>query len=1345
MAPLVNGSSAGNESPELSSDVALLRAETRDVSDRILHELYALNRAEDITGTKERGGARATDLWVTLNTELSAAFFDNGGVALAEALLKLNRMDDAALHHPENRSLAETIIGRTRSTAKKLSAVVHELRYLRPHQSAEAVADDFGGVIGELRRLVHRIGEDADYLLWNFDGAEELPETLPVSDPMDQEMYGERWETMIRISGIQAKKGVGSFKRSVLALSEQKTRIVLSELEDAIAKLQLSSHPERTELIEAYALLFEWLQHQMVYYTEGDGDSLGLYHFDREPAPRMVKLFQSMDLIKHHDPVFFANIIGFDPHSAELYSLEWGNFLHKAMANTEQYLAQPGARAPMLKTLFRQLLEVDSSVPVYTGAYSEAHLRSLVAEVRGKLAEEPPESRASFMAFAAPFLLRFSLEARLAVELALISEVDIESKTNQLLRLIADVKQPMTLLKEIGEAPLAVLRDARVEAKLREIFGPAVDGVRVLKNDCSRETPDVVKAVFDRIPSITIGPATGGVFYGGFIQSALIHADRYQPWVVALVLGLSKLPYRNGGEFLRAALQGRFIPPDFARANRFAHGATPWGGSPNVETMESYDRNKSVLQELITPTDFDEYEDARAQAAKLHPGDRAAFWAYFINHREQAKHYREVHWHGAIWEMGDRADADGFSAGESAEDILVASLVSNPSDNAIVKTGLPYFLDHVPAERRLEVLDLIEKNAAHHSSGALDIVTPLIRTDVLKQLPPEDYRLFLELPHQAAILDRILSGACPYISGAGEDQSYPERYHPEDLLLYAVQHSTPEVVDKMLMNVFPAVSVGPKKLQILEIMRDTPALVPLLWYRLGVVKNNGDEIWRATFFPAFRQHVPAAIPEFLHYTDMVPAGMRLALVRESLAAPGGVDEFFKDPRDVLQDAELGSAPTLAAVAEAAPERVPELLPFFPDFISPEHLGKFVSKYADILRRYFFKNATAFYQAAGNDTAVALLKILVHDRPETVLCFTEQLAAMPLEDPEKASRRGAYIDQMARYLCVTDENANALVDPLDTDELYRLCHASADRVTDLFERQFSALLTKNRKKILNVPLQNRGAWGRAIVSRVPHAFLYACPDEAIPDFMLCFWRDRGLFALALSRMPKDRASALRVFNPADANKVTAADRNALGERLHHFVNSATPSEDRLPILLAAMDFCGRSIDGRVSKVTYQHIHPKDRALILGRTLRSPTVATAFLTDIPAFAEKIGRDAESFDGADETVIAAGKDALYKTAAASHTVQAALRNDTHFTYFPSVAATPYLKDLITDPLIRKLVSCDVDQVFSPSFAERLEACGLLSRIEWARRAEKHRRRLPVAPRAAKKRGRKNKPPLV
>lgn len=499
----------------------------------------------------------AFEEWTDVSMELDDIFFDANGGVLGAQLLKFAELDDAEL--PHIRSEALRLIAQTALVAQRMSPLIDRLCAVMPtmsrkdvieklregevlktktadYQAIQSIRRSLLGVLSDLEERLEKVTGDEEKTqeqrpkVWNFDEAVRLAPSIIPHDPFASDEETKRY---------WIDRG-GDF----LSVSSRKTESLLYELE--VLRRASAESKEKATLVGALDVIERWIDRNALMYDDTTGIELNTYHLGMESKEEMNAVFCALDVVKHDNPKFFVSLMGINPAGGK--SPYFGNFIHKALFNTQEYVddcrtivgdvgrkddaEKKGARATVnvFTNSLAQLFLMNGTVPHWDFDHiiSEAGFKALQQKMQKQIAAEPDEKKKIALATAwAQTLIKPSAEAQFAKQIDIMREGNLPELKAKLFQGLDDHEHPLVALDTIALLPRIAFRDPVIKERLTAVFGEdAVKKSETLRKNCTEKSPEVVRAIFDQIPMFDYENAKMGNFISIALQTAMNREGR---------------------------------------------------------------------------------------------------------------------------------------------------------------------------------------------------------------------------------------------------------------------------------------------------------------------------------------------------------------------------------------------------------------------------------------------------------------------------------------------------------------------------------------------------------------------------------------------------------------------------------------------------------------------------------------------------------------------------------------------------------------------------------------------------------------------------------------------------
>lgn len=458
------------------------------------------------------GNTASLEEWVAATNDLEDAFFDSNDGALAEQVRLALGKD--ALDATEW-AACEELVRQTADVAARIYPIVHRLQSLGFAATREEVVRKLevgdlsattkvhGVSIVPRRRTLIGLLRDIDAKLganvWSLEFPPELPAKVVVSDPFD--VADEETARLWRHRKVAKNAIAPTVDHSVLAMSGDVTMTVAYEL---------GTVAERTDdprLKEAATTVVAWFERKSIYYQDPDARDFALYHLGMEQPQDLMKIFRSLDAIKHADPELFLELMGINPDGGGK-SPYFGSFLHKALYNTQRAVDHADKLGEMaIRTMLRQLLTLDATVSTYSGVVSQEALKAIGAQIKERVESEPSsaDKARTLMMLAVPFS-QLAIDAEVRRQLDELREANLENVKAEFRRHLDDLDHPLKFVDYLQSMPRAafddeVCHEIRKAFKLEDAFAPSPDSIQAyVREHYDKGRYFIAAQLYQRIP-----------------------------------------------------------------------------------------------------------------------------------------------------------------------------------------------------------------------------------------------------------------------------------------------------------------------------------------------------------------------------------------------------------------------------------------------------------------------------------------------------------------------------------------------------------------------------------------------------------------------------------------------------------------------------------------------------------------------------------------------------------------------------------------------------------------------------------------------------------------------------
>ena len=449
------------QEPQSPATVAEMRDATRHAFDSAIKTL---------------GNTASLEEWVAATNDLEAAFFDANGGALAEQIrlaLGKDTLDAAEW------AASEELVRQTAAVAARIYTIVHRLQALGFAATREEVVRKLE--VGELsattkvhgvsvtprRRTLIGLLRDLDAKLganiWSLEFPPTLPAKVVVADPFD---VGTEDTARLWRQRVVAKNAVEpDAAHSILTISGDVTTSVAYELD------RIGERTSDPKLKEATETVVAWLNRKSVYYQDPDKRDFAMYHLGMEQPQDLMKIFRSLDTIKHADPELFLELVGINPDGGGT-SPYFGSFLHKAIFNTQKAVDRADRLGELaIRTMLRQLLTLNATVSTYSGVVSQEALKAMGAQIKDRVESEPnsADKAKTLMMLAVPFS-QVAIDAEVRRQLDELREANLENVKAEFKRHLDDHDHPLKFLEYVRSMPRAAYDDEDIRRIIRTTF-----------------------------------------------------------------------------------------------------------------------------------------------------------------------------------------------------------------------------------------------------------------------------------------------------------------------------------------------------------------------------------------------------------------------------------------------------------------------------------------------------------------------------------------------------------------------------------------------------------------------------------------------------------------------------------------------------------------------------------------------------------------------------------------------------------------------------------------------------------------------------------------------------------
>ncbi len=453
------------------------------------------------------GDTKTLDEWIELSVNLEELFLEEADGSLGKKLIELSALDDAEF--TQRREEAETIVKQSADAASHLYPLIHRLQTLGFASNREETVRKLS--VGDLITtekvhgvsivpvrttiigLLHHLDKRLRSNIWSLEYPPEIPPTIVVTDPFDAHATEEHWKRLI----LTKREMFPDETHSILTISGDKTIAIAWEIENILEKTN------DQDLKQAATVLVEFLNRKAMYYQDPDPRDFELYHLGMEQPEDLMKIFHSLDTIKHKDPELFLEILGVNPEDGGRSSY-FGSLLHKAIYNTQMAVERAGPELGELaiRTMMKQLMTMSAHVKTYAGIVSQESLKALAGEMRKKLEGVKGEERGKMLAMMAVPFLPLAIDSEVHRQLESLRETSMETVSADLKRRIDDTEHPLKLLEFIANMPTIAFNLPEIRKPLEQLYpGKRIDGP-LLQKLCRERDREILLPLYDRIPLV---------------------------------------------------------------------------------------------------------------------------------------------------------------------------------------------------------------------------------------------------------------------------------------------------------------------------------------------------------------------------------------------------------------------------------------------------------------------------------------------------------------------------------------------------------------------------------------------------------------------------------------------------------------------------------------------------------------------------------------------------------------------------------------------------------------------------------------------------------------------------